>query len=78
MDDIRCYEFFGCKKRECVMFAVEEEVNCWDLEATLTSCRDMFGESGEVKDKILFCKNCLYYTHVNQTKESNNLSRFFA
>lgn len=64
---IKCYEFFGCKKQECIIFKEQEERNCWEIDPALTPCTDIFEESMQTKDKIVFCKHCLFYEHVNKT-----------
>jgi hypothetical protein len=64
---IDCHEFFGCKKRKCAKFKEGEERNCWDIDPTLTPCTDMLGESIKMEDKIIFCKNCLFYEHATKT-----------
>ena len=48
------------------MFEEGEKRNCWDVEPTLTPCIDTFENSIEMNDKIFFCKNCLFYEHVNK------------
>jgi hypothetical protein len=54
------------------MFREEEQRNCWEVKSTLTSCFE-FGENLNVKEeKILFCKNCLYYEHVQKQKNKGS------
>ena len=65
--DIKCHDFLECDKQGCIMFKEGEERNCWDVEPDLTLCSDMFEKSVKLKDKIIFCKNCLFYEHVNKT-----------
>lgn len=46
------------------MFQEEEKRNCWEVNNTLTSGLE-FSENLIGKDeKLLFCKNCLYYEHM--------------
>jgi hypothetical protein len=66
---VKCYEFFGCKKLECAMFNGDGESNCWELEPALTPCIANNSKPVDLEDKIVFCKNCLYYEHVNKDPE---------
>jgi len=62
----KCYDFFGCKKSKCPMFFEDEQRNCWDVPNT--SCL-LIDDGGSVEidgDKKFFCKNCLYFQHVNE------------
>ena len=63
---IKCHEFFGCTKQGCAMFEEGETRNCWEVEPELTPCLHMAGGSVEKEEKIVFCKNCLYYQHINK------------
>ena len=63
----KCHDFFGCEKHECVMFEEDKERNCWDVEPSLTPCTGTFENSIKMEDKIVFCKNCLFYEHINKT-----------
>ena len=62
---IKCHDFFSCKKPECIMFNAGEERNCWEIEPALTPCAELFSDSINMADKIIFCKNCLYFEHIN-------------
>ena len=64
--DVQCHEFFECTKKECIMFEDGEERNCWDVKPILTHCNFIFTESIEMKNKIVFCRNCSFYKHVNK------------
>ena len=64
--EIKCYDFFGCKKTGCPMFIEGEERNCWDVPDTYCLLVEE-GTSLEIDgDKKFFCKNCLYYEHVRK------------
>ena len=63
----KCYDLFGCKKQECIMFDEGEKRDCWDVEPTLTPCTKIFKDSIKMQDKIVFCKNCLFYELVNKS-----------
>lgn len=63
---IKCYTFFGCKKQKCVIREEGEGEKCWEVEPSLTPCTNMFMENLEMKDKLVYCKNCLFYEHVNK------------
>jgi hypothetical protein len=65
----KCHEFFGCKKSECAIFNGNAEDNCWELEPELTPCIDMSSGPIKLEEKIVFCKNCLYYEHRHKTEE---------
>ena len=67
---IKCHEFFRCRKSNCVMFSEEEKRNCWEVKSALTSGVEFSENSIGKEDKILFCKNCLYYEHVQKNKGS--------
>jgi hypothetical protein len=62
---IKCHEYFGCKKKECAIFNGKEDENCWELEPSSTPCIDSISKLISVEEKLVFCKNCLYYEHVN-------------
>ena len=67
---IKCHEFFGCNKSRCTVFNEEEERECWDIDPALTPCtEDVYGEAIQMKDKMVYCRNCLYYEHVTQAKK---------
>ena len=49
------------------MFKEGEERNCWETEPALTSYINMAADGLlEMKDKLHYCKNCLYYEHSIQ------------
>lgn len=63
----KCYEFFGCPKQGCLMFDEKEERNCWELEPAQTQCTNIFIKgSVKMKDKMVFCKNCVYFLLANE------------
>ena len=63
---IKCHDYFGCKHSGCIMLNDSEERNCWDIEPSLTPCTDKFMGYLKIEDKKVFCKNCLYYEHINK------------
>lgn len=70
----KCHEFFGCKNLDCAMFVKREKRNCWDVEIASTPFVK-FGAGILAKEtKISFCKNCLYYLHIDNSKERSSLS----
>ena len=48
------------------MFKNGERRNCWDVEPGLTQSTDTFANAIKMKNKMVFCKNCLFYEHVNE------------
>ena len=74
--DIKCYEFFGCKKQDGIMFKEGEERNCWEVEATLTNCTDLSEKPINWKDKIVFCKNCLFYQLAYESTQVESNFKF--
>ena len=69
--DMKCHEFFGCKKTECIMFEEGENRFCWEIDPSLTPCIKHAVEGLlEMKNKLNYCKNCLYYEHTNKTEDS--------
>ena len=66
---VKCHEFFGCKKSECGMFNENVEKNCWELEPALTPCIASNSKPLKIEDKLVFCKNCLYYEYANKVPE---------
>ena len=64
---IKCHEFVGCKKKECIMFNEDEERNCWEIDPTSTSCTNILPQSVKMENKIFHCHNCRYYQHVHRT-----------
>ena len=67
---MKCHEFFGCKKTNCIMFEEEEYRLCWEIDPALTPCIDLATEGLlDMKDKLNYCKNCLYYEHIIKTND---------
>jgi len=67
---IKCHEFFSCKKSNCIMFGEEEDRYCWEVEPALTPCINHITEGLlEMKNKLDFCENCLYYEHMNKNRK---------
>lgn len=59
----KCYEYFNCEKKECVMFSMTDNVSCWDVSGTLCSHPgvELYTKLGKEK-----CKICIYYNTVNK------------
>ena len=58
IDMKKCYEYFACKKIECVMFTIQDDKPCWDIIETLycfpgVNVIDKTDEKGN-------CEFCLY------------------
>ncbi len=66
--ETKCHDFFECTKQNCAMFKNEEK-SCWEIEPELTLCTSVFVR-GEVKlkNKLVFCKNRLFYQLANVSK----------
>ena len=65
---IKCHEFFGCKsKHQCPMSKENDERNCWEVEPAETPCTNMLENLVKMEEKMVFCKNCLFYEHMNKT-----------
>lgn len=62
----KCHEFFGCKRLDCIMCKNGEGKNCWDVEPTCNPSTETFANSLKLKNKMGFCKKCLFYEHVNE------------
>ena len=61
----KCHEFFDCKReRDCPYFKYEGDKKCWETDASTTPF-----VPAEKEDKIVFCMNCLYYQHMNKTRD---------
>ncbi len=65
---IKCYEFFGCRKSKCVMFDQNEKRGCWLVEDALAYCIGIDKDSIRNRDTIFFCRNCLYYEHMQKNR----------
>ena len=48
------------------MFKEREGRNCWEVEAASTPRTDTFANAIKMKNKMVFCKNCLFYGYVNE------------
>ena len=58
----KCYNYFNCKKTECVMFQNKGEQSCWETEGTLCffpPFKSIIEETNQ-KEK---CNFCLYKIH---------------
>ena len=65
---IKCHDFWKCKKHECIMFEEVEGKKCWEVDPSLTHCSDVFKATIRTNAKIVFCRNCSFYKHVNATE----------
>ena len=63
---VKCYEFFGCKELECPILKEVGGNKCWEVEPARTICISKSTSPATVKDKLVFCRNCLYYEHMNK------------
>lgn len=67
----KCYDFFRCQKSKCVMFVEEAQGECWMVEGALTYCLGLEANEVGKEEGILFCKNCLYYEHMQKNMEGS-------
>lgn len=51
----KCYEYFDCKKYDCVMRSQKEEIKCWELEGTLCHSEHLNLLEEMAGDKCLYC-----------------------
>ena len=56
----KCYEYFGCNKKDCVMYKNKDKTKCWDVQGTLCNHPGM-----KIMDKNK-CKCCIYYEAINK------------
>ena len=54
-----CYQYLDCKEYQCVMFYLDDSVNCWDIDGTL--CFEHSLNEFKKMTKKEFCENCSYY-----------------
>ncbi len=51
-----CYDYFACKKTECIMFQSKSDKPCWDTPGTLCCFPTMkLIENAAESDKCNFC-----------------------
>lgn len=67
----KCYDFFRCRKNKCVMFEEEGQGRCWKVEGAPNYCLGFKENEISRDDSILFCKNCLYYEHMQKNEKSS-------
>ena len=58
----KCYDYFACTKKDCIMFDDSNQNKCWDSEETLCN-HDRVTNTLFDKLNIDKCKVCLYYKH---------------
>lgn len=59
------------------MFDEKEQRRCWEIEPKLTQCTNMFVTGAvKLKDKMLFCKNCIFYQLANEATNVESNIRF--
>jgi len=66
---VKCYEYFGCKELECPIYKEKDGRNCWEVEPAMTICISKNASPESVSDKLVYCKNCLYYEHIHKDKD---------
>lgn len=55
----KCYDYFDCKKTECVMFQNKDDQPCWNTERTLCFFPPLTPLVEAVNEKEK-CDYCLY------------------
>lgn len=68
---IKCHEFLGCTKKECIMYNEDEKRNCWEIEPTSTSCTNKLPKSVTMENKIFHCHTCHYYKQAHGANKSS-------
>lgn len=59
----KCYEYFDCKKTDCIMFTKDLiTYNCWEIDETL--CNHPQHKIFEKLD-LKKCDVCIYYKSLN-------------
>jgi hypothetical protein len=53
------------------MFVEEAQGECWMVEGALTYCLGLEANEVGKEEGILFCKNCLYYEHMQKNMEGS-------
>ncbi len=61
-----CYKYFRCKKKNCIMYGLSEDIKCWETDGTL--CNDP-GQEIIVKHELDKCLYCSYYKKALNLKE---------
>ncbi len=64
----KCYEYFSCSKKECVMFNIHNELMCWNVPDTLCN-HDLVNKKLFEKIGINMCDVCLYFKKYNSNQE---------
>ncbi len=57
----KCYNYFECNKKECVVFSITDGTPCWEIEGTLCNSDAVFHLNKIKGGKTFSCKMCLYY-----------------
>jgi hypothetical protein len=63
----KCYEFFGCEKKECVMFDPKNSKLCWESDNTLCNSEGIeyiMKKHNNNKEEV--CKFCIYYKEAQK------------
>jgi hypothetical protein len=53
------------------MFEEEGQGRCWKVEGAPNYCLGFKENEISRDDSILFCKNCLYYEHMQKNEKSS-------
>ncbi len=60
-----CYNYFQCKKYDCVMHGKDDESKCWNTRGTL--CNSI-GQELIIESKKDKCQYCIYYKKAKNIK----------
>lgn len=72
-----CYEYLGCDKKDCIMYARRDNKPCWEVEGTLcnydgiASAREKHAH--EKKEVACAASACIYYEAFSQHKQDGIL-----
>lgn len=61
----KCHEYFGCTRSGCTMFKERGGRNCWEVGPMADPAADTFANAIKMKNRECFCRNCLFYEHIN-------------
>jgi hypothetical protein len=64
----RCYEYFDCQKKDCVMYTITDDKQCWEIDGTQCNFPGIERLRKKHSNKVDVCKACLYY----QKSETKN------
>lgn len=67
---MKCYEFFGCERKDCSIFKKGGEQECWEVKRAEKADGEPALHLGR-NAKLVCCEKCLYYEYKNKPVISN-------